>query len=350
MTLFNVHSQTIKDSIFNEVYIIKSENIIKNDNVLFINIAIQTQKTPVVFISSDRNVTAKLFCDRRLFLPEQNEFILITPDWEFIKEIREIEKREGIHIKAEKHKFYYIERNITDCKIDSLSRSIHDVRNPIVLNYKDISSKKDTRKLLINSDNIIGRSKLTYSQNKSVSGIIKDETGQSLPGAIVISQKSNEKTASDIDGKYSLKVSINDTLTFSYVGLKTQKIIADKDTINVEMQIDERNFGREVVHITYKPKKLTAKNIKNVFEEEAKKNHFIVFVSNLSIYSNFSEEELKFQEKYNIIYSSTENYDVKPKYLEKYNKLTFKHLNKKYTKSWQNKIRKDAIGLVELLR
>jgi len=193
-------------------------------------------------------------------------------------------------------------------------------------------------------------SKLTYSQNISVSGVIKDATGQSLPGAIIISKKSNEKTVSDLDGKYSLKVSINDTLTFSFIGLKTQKIIADKDTINVEMRIDERNIGREVVYITYKPKKLTAYNIKNVFEEEAKKNHFIVFVSNFTIYSNFGEEELKFQEKYNIIYSSTENYDVKPKYLKKYNKLTFKHLNKKYNKSWQNQIRKDAVGLDDLLR
>ena len=193
-------------------------------------------------------------------------------------------------------------------------------------------------------------SKLTYSQNISVSGVIKDATGQSLPGAIIISKKSNEKTASDIDGKYSVKVSINDTLTFSYVGLKTQKIIADKDTINVEMQIDERNFGREVIYITYRPKKLTAKNIKKVFEEETKKNHFIVYVSNFTKYINFSEEEYKFQEKYNIIYSSTENYDVKTKYLKKYNKLTFKHLNKKYNKSWQNEIRKDAIGLDDFLR
>lgn len=193
-------------------------------------------------------------------------------------------------------------------------------------------------------------SKLTYSQNISVSGVIKDVTGQSLPGAIIISKKGNEKTVSDLDGKYSLKVSINDTLTFSFIGLKTQTIIADKDTINVEMRIDERNIGREVVYITYKPKKLTSCNIKNVFEEEAKKNHFIVFVSNFNIYNNFSEEELKFQEKYNIIYSSTENYDVKLKYLKKYNNLTFKHLNKKHNKSWQNQIRKDAVGLDDFLR
>lgn len=182
ITLFNGHCQTIKDSIFNEVYIIKKETVIKSDNLIFIGIPIETRKTPVVLMSSDRNVTAKLFCDRRLFLPEQNEFILITPDWEFIKEIREIEKREGIHIKAEKHKFYHIKRNITDCKIDSLSRSIHDVRNPIVLNYKDISSKKDTKKLLENSNNIIGSWKeIEYHGNDGANDYTnKIENGQTF--------------------------------------------------------------------------------------------------------------------------------------------------------------------------
>jgi hypothetical protein len=32
-------------------------------------------------------------------------------------------------------------------------------------------------------------------------------------------------------------------------------------------------------------------------------------------------------------------------YLKKYNKLTFKHLKKKYKKTWLTEIRKDAVGL-----
>ena len=187
---------------------------------------------------------------------------------------------------------------------------------------------------------------LSFGQERAIFGTVTDENNQPLTGTYIVVNNTTKGVYTDFNGNYSLKnVTPNDTLVFSFISFETQKIRADKDTINVQMQKDDRNFGREVVYITYKPKKLTAYNIKNVFEEEAKKNRFIIFISEFTIYSNFSEEDLKFQEKYNVIYSSTTNYNVNPKYLKKYNKLTFKHLNKKHNKSWQNEIRKDAFGL-----
>lgn len=187
---------------------------------------------------------------------------------------------------------------------------------------------------------------MSFGQERAIFGTVTDENNQPLTGTYIVVNNTTKGVYTDFNGNYSLKnVTPNDTLVFSFISFETQKIRADKDTINVQMQKDDRNFGREVVYITYKPKKLTAYNIKNVFEEEAKKNRFIIFISEFTIYSNFSEEDLKFQEKYNVIYSSTINYNVKTKYLKKYNKLTFKHLKKKYKKSWLKEIRKDAVGL-----
>lgn len=179
--LFNVYSQTINDTIFNEVYIIKNENIIKKDKVLFIDIPIETKKNLIVIASSDYNITANSICDRKIFLPEQNEFILITPDWEFIKELAEKQKRNGIHIKAENHKFYHIKRGINNCKIDSLSRSINNFRNPIILNYKEISSKKN-KVLQDNYSNIRGSWKeIEYQGNDGANDYTtKIENGQIL--------------------------------------------------------------------------------------------------------------------------------------------------------------------------
>ena len=185
---------------------------------------------------------------------------------------------------------------------------------------------------------------LSYGQERIIFGTVTDENNDLLTGVYVLVNKATKGVYTDFNGNYSLKnVTPNDTLVFSFIGLKTLKIKAEEDTINVQMQ--KIDIGREVVYITYKPKKLTANNIKNVFKEEAKNNRFIVFISEFTIYSNFSDEDLKFQEKYNVIYSSTTNYDVKSKYLKKYNKLTFKHLKKKYKKSWLKEIRKDAVGL-----
>jgi len=190
---------------------------------------------------------------------------------------------------------------------------------------------------------------LSFGQERIIFGTVTDENNEPLTGVYILVNKATKGVYADFNGNYSLKnVTPNDTLVFSFIGLKTQKIKAEKDTINVQMQ--KIDIGREVVYITYKPKILTAANIKSVFKEEAKNNRFIIFVSEFTIYSNFSDEELKFQEKYNVIYSSIVNYDVEYKYLKKYNKLTFKHLNKKYNKSWQNEIRKDAIGLDIFLR
>lgn len=185
---------------------------------------------------------------------------------------------------------------------------------------------------------------LSFGQVREVYGIVTDENNEPLTGVYIFVNKTTKGVYTDFNGNYSLKnVTLNDTLFYSFISFETQKIRADKDTINVQMQKDD--IGREVVYITYKPKKLTAKNIKNVFKEEAKNNIFIIFISEFTIYSNFSDEDLKFQEKYNVIYSSTVNWDVKSKYLRKYNKLTFKYLNNKHNTYWQNEIRKDAIGL-----
>lgn len=200
--LFSVNSQTINDTIFNEVFVIKNENIIKKDNNFFINIPIKTQTKPIIIATSEFNITAKKICNRKILLPEQNEFILITPDWEFIKELLEEQKREGIHIKAEKHKFYHIKRSTFDCKIDSLSRSIYDVRNPIILNYKDLSSKKDT---------------------KIIRGFVFEE--HMIPAQMEVSLKgTNVKTQTDGDGKFTIEAKEGDIILISSFGERTIEI------------------------------------------------------------------------------------------------------------------------------
>lgn len=146
----SVLGQTINDTIFNNVILIKQENVTTNGNDFLIDIIIKYQKEPIIIFNSDRTIPTKLFFDRKTFLSNQNELILITPDWEFQKEILEREKREGIHIKAERHKFYNIKRSNSDYQIDSLSVSIHDVWKPITLNFKNYEVKENEKKYYYN--------------------------------------------------------------------------------------------------------------------------------------------------------------------------------------------------------
>jgi uncharacterized protein YbaA (DUF1428 family) len=192
-----------------------------------------------------------------------------------------------------------------------------------------------------------------------VNGVVKDSFG-TLPGANVIIDGTNKGTLTDFNGKYSIDVKPNEFLVFSYVGMKSQRIKAEINNINVQLQEIEplkEEYGpayyptpkRHDLAITIVSKKdiVHADNPKYNFNKNAKKNVFVIFVSELTTY-DFSKEDLEFQENYNIKYSIIGN--LKNAYLVRYNRFTFKYLRKKYKKKWHTKIRKDAVGLEKALK
>ena len=195
----------------------------------------------------------------------------------------------------------------------------------------------------------------TFGQEIVVSGKVTDgETGEPIPGVTVIIHKTFKGSQTDFEGNYSIIAKTNDTLVYSFVGKKTKKIKIDKEKINV--QLLESETLKEIVGPPIEPKIkrleittiVTKKDIENAdnpkynFKKNAKNNVFVIFVSELTTY-NLNKEDLEFEQKYNVKYSLIGSY--KNDYLKKYNKLTFKHLKKKYKKSWLKEIRKDAVGL-----
>ncbi len=89
-------------------------------------------------------------------------------------------------------------------------------------------------------------------QQKSVSGIVTDESGVPLPGVTVVVKGTTTGTITDADGNYSLQnVQAGTTLIFSFVGMKTQEIaVAGKTTIDIQMEEDAIGLD-EVVAIGY---------------------------------------------------------------------------------------------------
>lgn len=135
--LNNLFAQTIRDFVFNNVILIKNTDVSTNGFHFLIDIPIKPQKEAIVIFNDDFRIPAKLFFDRSSFLWEQNEIILITTDWVFKKEIREREKREGIHIKAHQNKIYHIKRSDSTYEVDSLSIVMHNPSKPIKINFKN---------------------------------------------------------------------------------------------------------------------------------------------------------------------------------------------------------------------
>lgn len=89
----------------------------------------------------------------------------------------------------------------------------------------------------------------SYAQEKTVTGVITDETGVPLPGVNILVKDTSIGTQSDFDGNYSIQVNLGQTLVFSYLGLQTveRPINASDDVIDIQMQEDTQALEEVIV-------------------------------------------------------------------------------------------------------
>ncbi len=90
------------------------------------------------------------------------------------------------------------------------------------------------------------------SQIKDVSGKVTDASGEPLPGVTIIVKGTTKGAISNFDGSYTISnVQADETLVFSFVGMRTQEIaVANQTSINVSMEEDAIGI-EEVVAIGY---------------------------------------------------------------------------------------------------
>ena len=85
-------------------------------------------------------------------------------------------------------------------------------------------------------------------QARVISGIVKDQTGETVISASVVVKGTTLGTVTDFDGNYSLNVPDDaKVLIFSYIGMKTQEIAITSDVINVVLAEDNAVLEEVVV-------------------------------------------------------------------------------------------------------
>lgn len=89
-------------------------------------------------------------------------------------------------------------------------------------------------------------------QNNTISGSVKDSSGEPLLGVSVIVKHGKTVTGAvtDINGHYQVKASPDATIEFSFIGFKTVTMQADKKIINVTLK-DDNQLLDEVVVVGY---------------------------------------------------------------------------------------------------
>ena len=89
------------------------------------------------------------------------------------------------------------------------------------------------------------------AQKVSVTGIVKDATGETVIGASVLEKGTTNGIMTNFNGEFTLSVSANATLVVSYVGYKTQEVpVAGKKNFAITLEEDAQVLG-EVVAIGY---------------------------------------------------------------------------------------------------
>ena len=97
--------------------------------------------------------------------------------------------------------------------------------------------------------NSLSVQEVTQTGEHTVSGLLTESTGDPIIGATVKISGKQGGVVTDLDGRYSIKVSDGDELVFSYIGFETEKRKVKKGqaTINVQMQMSSSNLEDVVV-------------------------------------------------------------------------------------------------------
>lgn len=91
----------------------------------------------------------------------------------------------------------------------------------------------------------------SIAQNRTVRGTVTDVNNEPLIGVNVVEKGTTNGTVTDINGNFSLSVTPNTTLVFSYVGFVSQEIVwSGTSPINVVLQ-DDTELLDEVVVVGY---------------------------------------------------------------------------------------------------
>ncbi|MDR0864234.1 MAG: TonB-dependent receptor [Candidatus Symbiothrix sp.] len=93
-------------------------------------------------------------------------------------------------------------------------------------------------------------------QSVTVTGIVTDETGETVPGASVVVKGTPRGVTTDVDGTYTIQAFPTDVLEFSFLGYQRQSVtIGEKRQINVSLKPQENELDEVTIVAFGKQKK-----------------------------------------------------------------------------------------------
>lgn len=140
--------------------------------------------------------------------------------------------------------FFYRSEEIDDNLRINLS-----VRDKLVSDILNEITKNNNLTYKITGKHIIITKATASSQaSRKITGVIKGEDGEPIVGANVVEKGTTNGTITDIDGRFSLEVTVGTVLQVSYIGYNTQDIkIIDKASYDIILTEDTKALDEVIV-------------------------------------------------------------------------------------------------------
>lgn len=133
--------------------------------------------------------------------------------------------------------------------MDASGKTIREILDLLLKNEQVAYEIKDQH-IIITSGSVRSTSQ-TVNESFPVQGVVKDSHGEFVIGANIRIKGESTGTITDIDGRFTLQVSIGTILEISYIGYQSQDIkINNRNPLNIMLREDTQ-FIDEVVVIGY---------------------------------------------------------------------------------------------------
>ncbi|MES1220243.1 MAG: carboxypeptidase-like regulatory domain-containing protein, partial [Bacteroidota bacterium] len=104
---------------------------------------------------------------------------------------------------------------------------------------------------------------LLFAQGRTVTGRVTDANGRPVPGVSITVTKTNTGTVSDADGKFTLSIPENASITVSSAGLKSQTIKIEPSQTDIQVKVEEDFAKLDEVVVTGLATNVKRRNLAN---------------------------------------------------------------------------------------
>jgi TonB-linked SusC/RagA family outer membrane protein len=160
-----------------------------------------------------------------------------------------IEKETGFN-------FVYTDKelnNLPFVSVDRNSLTLYDVLVEIA-QQSQLQFKQINNNIHVKKSGFLAKPGATVeisSERATITGNVKDNLGEPLPGVTITLEGTTKGTVTDVDGNFSIDAPEDGVLVFSFVGFQSRKeIVGPRTIIDISLRIDESEMN-EVVIVGY---------------------------------------------------------------------------------------------------